>query len=76
MQFDSWQAFFNMGGYAMYVWLSFGVSIVAMAWLVIDSRIAHKQLLTKVRAEQARQARIVAARNVKAASPDTQQVGK
>ncbi|MDC8832664.1 heme exporter protein CcmD [Alteromonas gilva] len=76
MQFESWQAFFHMGGYALYVWLSFGVSVIAMAWIVIDSRMSHKQLLKKARQEQARQARIAAARRNQMANPETQQVGK
>jgi len=76
MQFDNWQAFFHMGGYALYVWLSFGVSIAAMAWLVIDSRMAHRQLLKKARQEQARQPRIAAARKKPTKDPETQQAGK
>ncbi len=76
MQFESWQAFFMMGGYALYVWLSFGVSIVAMVWIVLDSRLSHKKLLKQVRLEQARQARINAARKEQLANPDTQQLGK
>lgn len=30
MQFDSWLAFFNMGGHGLYVWLSFGISLLVL----------------------------------------------
>ena len=57
MQFDSLQDFLAMGGYALYVWLSFGVSLLALVWVVIDSAGTHKKLLRNAREEQARQAR-------------------
>ncbi|MCP3429866.1 heme exporter protein CcmD, partial [Opacimonas viscosa] len=34
MQFESWQAFWHMGGYAFYVWTSFGVTFLAMGLIV------------------------------------------
>ena len=30
MFFQSWSDFINMGGYGFYVWLSYGISLVAM----------------------------------------------
>lgn len=63
MQFDSWSAFWNMGGYAFYVWLSFGVAFVSMLALGITSAMRHKRLLKLVLSEQARQERIKAARS-------------
>lgn len=62
MQFDSWSAFWQMGGYAFYVWLSFGVSIVALGWIAIDSHREHKKLLKAVVTEKARQQRVAKAR--------------
>jgi len=35
MQWASWSAFFNMGGYAFYVWFSFGLTLLCMAWEVL-----------------------------------------
>lgn len=32
MHWDSWQVFFAMGGYAFYVWGSFGLSTLFVAW--------------------------------------------
>lgn len=75
MQFDSLQAFFEMGGYALYVWLSFGVSLVALGWIVIDSVSTHKKLIKNTHQEQARQARIAAARKAKNIDVESQQTG-
>ncbi|MDO9205581.1 heme exporter protein CcmD [Methylotenera sp.] len=38
MQWESWSAFFNMGGYAFYVWFSFGLTALCMVWEVIALR--------------------------------------
>ncbi|HAU92191.1 MAG: heme exporter protein CcmD [Pseudomonadota bacterium] len=75
MQFDSLQDFLAMGGYALYVWLSFGVSLLALVWVVIDSAGTHKKLLRNAREEQARQARIAAARKAQAVQSESQQTG-
>lgn len=62
MQFDSWQAFWNMGGYALYVWLSFGLTLLVMVALTISRIVTRKKLLVAVVEEQARMARIKQAR--------------
>ena len=38
MQWESWSAFFNMGGYAFYVWFSFGLTALCVVWEVIALR--------------------------------------
>ena len=62
MQFDSFSAFLDMGGYGFFVWLSFGVTALAMLAIVVESRLARKQLMTTIVNEQARKARVKAAR--------------
>jgi len=62
MQFDSVADFLNMGGYAFYVWLSFGITFGAMALVVIQSYSKQQSLLKAVITEQARKARIKKAR--------------
>jgi heme exporter protein D len=62
MQFESFTDFLNMGGYAFYVWLSFGVTFLAMGIIVIQSFIKHSNLLKQVVVEQERKARIKKAR--------------
>jgi heme exporter protein D len=62
MQFDSFSSFLSMGGYAFYVWLSFGITGGAMILLVLQSYFQHKRLLNAVVVEQARKARVKKAR--------------
>ena len=62
MQFESLADFINMGGYAFYVWLSFGVTFAAMAIIAIQSLIKHRNLLKQVVVEKERKARIKKAR--------------
>ena len=62
MQFESLADFINMGGYAFYVWLSFGVTFAAMAIIAIQSLIKHRNLLKQVVVEKERKARIKQAR--------------
>ena len=35
MQWNSWGEFFAMGGYAFYVWGSFGLTAVLLVWEVL-----------------------------------------
>ena len=62
MQFESFADFLNMGGYAFYVWLSFGVAFLAMGIIAIQSFSKHRDLLKQVVVEQERKARIKKAR--------------
>jgi heme exporter protein D len=62
MQFESFADFLAMGGYAFYVWLSFGVTFVAMAIVAVQSFIKHRGLLKQVVVEKERKARIKKAR--------------
>ncbi len=58
MQFESWADFWAMGGYAFYVWLSFGVALVAMLLITVSSALEHKRLVKQVTTEQQRKLRI------------------
>lgn len=62
MHFDSWSAFWAMGGYGFYVWLAFGVSGVALVLLIVQSVRARRHLQKNWQTEQARQQRIAASR--------------
>jgi len=44
MAFDSWQEVIWMGGYGFYVWLAFGVSILAIAILVVHGLLTRKKI--------------------------------
>jgi heme exporter protein D len=58
MQFESWADFWAMGGYGLYVWSSFIISFLALALLLVDSRMTKRKLFTEVLREVARKARI------------------
>ena len=45
MSFDSWQAFFAMGGYALYVWISFGLTLLVLSYIMLSPMLQHRQLL-------------------------------
>jgi heme exporter protein D len=61
MYFEDITSFLDMGGYGLYVWLSFGVAGVSLLVLWLDSFFSKHRLLTQVLREQTRQARIKAA---------------
>ncbi|WP_459176644.1 heme exporter protein CcmD [Ewingella americana] len=57
--FSSWQAFFNMGGYAFYVWLSVAATLISLTVLVVHTALQRRYILADVRRRQAREKRIV-----------------
>jgi heme exporter protein D len=61
MYFDDINSFFDMGGYGLYVWLSFGGAAFSLLVLWLDSLFSKRRLFTQVLSEQARQGRIKAA---------------
>ncbi|KFK93830.1 MULTISPECIES: heme exporter protein CcmD [unclassified Serratia (in: enterobacteria)] len=58
MAFNSWQAFFAMGGYAFYVWLAVVATLLPLLGLVLHTFWQRKQLLNEVSLRQARERRI------------------
>ena len=50
-QFDSLANFFAMGNYGFYVWLSYGISFVAIGWLIWQSKREQKQIVAQVKKE-------------------------
>lgn len=58
MFFQSWSDFWNMGGYGFYVWLSYGISLVTIAALIVQSIKARKSVLQQVLRETQREARL------------------
>ena len=53
MRWESWSQFWAMGGYAVYVWGSVGVTALLMALEVLQARWAHRAVLIQLKAEQA-----------------------
>jgi heme exporter protein D len=56
--FQTWQEFFNMGGYGFYVWLCYAITVVALIILAFSSFAEKNQILKWVAKEQQRQQRV------------------
>ncbi|MFJ2973258.1 heme exporter protein CcmD [Kluyvera sp. NPDC087067] len=56
--FSSLSAFWQMGGYAFYVWLSVGITLLALAGLIGHTCWQHRMLLQAVRRQQRRDQRL------------------
>lgn len=64
MHFASFSDFMAMGGYAFYVWLSFGLTALCLVCIVISTRLKTRSLLGELRNKQAREARRKAAQQM------------
>ena len=64
MHFASFSDFMAMGGYAFYVWLSFGLTLLCLVGIVISTRLKTRNLLGELRNKQAREARRKAAQQM------------
>ena len=51
-QFASISDFFAMGGYGFYVWLAYGITFLAVALLVWQSKRETRRILIQVNKEQ------------------------
>ena len=58
MFFQSWSDLIHMGGYGFYVWLSYGLSFIAIVALIIQSLMGKSAVLKSVKYEQQREARL------------------
>ncbi|EMA7645844.1 heme exporter protein CcmD [Yersinia enterocolitica] len=56
--FNSWAAFFAMGGYAFYVWLAIAATVLSLLGLWRHTVWQHKQLLADIQRREAREQRI------------------
>lgn len=58
MQFDSFSAFLDMGGYGFYVWLSFGVATALILALLTSSILGHKKVINTIAIRQKREEKL------------------
>lgn len=56
--FNSWSAFFAMGGYGFYVWLAVAVTLFSLLGLLMHTLWQRKQLFVEIRRQVAREQRI------------------
>lgn len=57
MFFHSWSDFINMGGYGFYVWLSYGLSLLAIILLIAEESWRRKALVKEMRRAEQREKR-------------------
>ncbi|RLV60676.1 heme exporter protein CcmD [Parashewanella curva] len=65
MQFDSLQAFFNMGGYGFFVWCSYGITFGSIGILIYLSATQEKRNLKHIADKLKRDERLKAIRRNK-----------
>lgn len=65
MQFDSFADFINMGGYAFYVWLAYGVTFTSLITLIVLSTRQKGKVLTEIAKKIAREERLKESRSNK-----------
>lgn len=65
MQFQSLAAFFNMGGYAFFVWLAYGVTFVCLLALVWQTSRQKNKVLKQITQKIAREQRLKQHRKIK-----------
>jgi len=58
MHFESLNDFLAMGGYAFYVWLSYGVTFTLLLGLTIISVRGRRNLINEIRSKQAREQKL------------------
>ena len=63
MQFDSFSAFIDMGGYGFYVWLSYGVAVTLLLILILSSVTGHKQVIKNIAQNKQREDKLRQVRN-------------
>ena len=63
MAFDSISEFIAMGGYGFYVWLSYGLTFLALIILIINSVAKKNKILKEVEQRYLREQRIKNAQN-------------
>ncbi|MBX2847551.1 MAG: heme exporter protein CcmD [Acidiferrobacterales bacterium] len=44
----NWSEFFNMGGYAFYVWTSWGLTVLVLAWQFIQPKRANAKIKREI----------------------------
>ena len=45
----SWSEFFNMGGYAFYVWTSYGLTLLMLVVNIVSPMIERKKVIARIK---------------------------
>jgi len=65
MQFSSISEFLNMGGYAFYVWLAYGITFFSLATLITLSVRQKRKVLSEIAKKIQREERLKETRSIK-----------
>lgn len=57
MYFSNWQEFLHMGGYAFYVWVSYGLTLVVLGAVLIAPWLRHRRLQQELARRERREQR-------------------
>lgn len=55
MSFESWQAFWHMGGHGLYVWLCYGVGFLVILGVGLAPRWQRRRVIRQLRQQMKRQ---------------------
>ncbi len=58
MSFSSWSTFFDMGGYGLYVWGSYGFALLAIVWVFVVVWWQHQRQMNELRKMVRRQVKL------------------
>lgn len=45
----NWSEFFNMGGYAVYVWPSYGLALIMVIFNVVSPKIQKRKTIARIK---------------------------
>lgn len=54
----NWAEFFHMGGYAPYVWSSWGLTLVILLWQFIQPKLANARIKSEIRRQIKRETKL------------------
>lgn len=49
MHWHTWSEFLNMGGYGFYVWGSFGITLITVAWELLALKQRRRTAIEQIR---------------------------
>lgn len=58
MHFPSFSALLQMGGYAFYVWLAYGITLAAMLCLILSTFFTKKKIYREIQKKRSREQRM------------------
>ena len=54
----NWSEFFHMGGYAAYVWTSWGITLIILLWQFIQPKLVNAKIKSEIRRQIKRETKL------------------